>query len=190
MQHLYFKLYSLCPKKTLRCSGQSPVKQQNQKMSSNFLKNRFFLMKLGQNVHFIDRNLVALPFLDFLQNFPIRQKQLHFLVNFDCKVSIGKSNSTAMYLSLMGEGFIGGIHPPFTIFFYFRLRSLRYEKYFLQKLSKLSQASMVKFFHFSDEWEVVSVASQREGVYTPHKSRGIFYRHIDHGKQVKHFVWT
>ena len=26
-------------------------------------------------------------------------------------------------------------------------------------LSKLSQASMVKIFHFSDEWKVVSVAS-------------------------------
>ena len=146
MQHLQFQFYNLFRKKTLRCSGQSPVKQQNQKMSSNFLKNRFFLMKLGQNVHFIDRNLVALPFLDFLQNFPIRQKQLHFLVNFDCKVSIGKSNSTAMYLSLMGEGFIGGIHPPFTIFFYFRLRSLRYEKYFLQVLSNYVRHPWLKFF--------------------------------------------
>ena len=81
----------------------------------------------------------------------------------------------------MGEGFIGGCTPPFTIFFDFRLRSLRYEKDFLQVLSKLSQASMVKIFHFSDEWKVVSVAAQR-GVYTPHKSRGVFYRHIDHGK--------
>ena len=38
---------------------------------------------------------------------------------------------------------------------------------------------MVKIFHFSDEWKVVSVAPQREGVtprgvYTPHKSRGVF----------------
>ena len=146
MQHLQFQFYNLFRKKTLRCFGQSPVRQQNQKMSSNFLKNRFFLMKLGQNVHFIDRNLVALPFLDFLQNFPIRQKQLHFLVNFDCKVSIGKSNSTAMYLSLMGEGFIGGIHPPFTILFYFRLRSLRYEKYFLQVLSNYVRHPWLKFF--------------------------------------------
>ena len=29
-------------------------------------------------------------------------------------------------LDLMGEGFMGGgVHPPFTIFFDFRLRSLR-----------------------------------------------------------------
>ena len=48
----------------------------------------------------------------------------------------------------------GGVPlPPFTIFFYFWLRSLRYEKDFLQVLSKLSQASMVKIFHFSDEWK-------------------------------------
>ena len=52
---------------------------------------------------------------------------------------------------------MGGCTPPFTIFFYFRLRSLRYEKDFLPVLSKLSQASMVKIFHFSDEWKMVSV---------------------------------
>ena len=71
-------------------------------------------------------------------------------------------------ICLMGEGFMGGVYPPppFTIFFDFRLRSLRYEKDFLQVLPKLSQASMVKIFHFSDEWKVVSVAPQR-GVYTP-----------------------
>ena len=63
---------------------------------------------------------------------------------------------------------MGGVHPPFTIFFDFRLHSLRYEKYFFPLLSKLSQASMVKIFHFSDEWKVVSVAPQR-GVYTPPK---------------------
>ena len=57
--------------------------------------------------------------------------------------------------------------PPFTIFFDFRLRSLRYEKDFLQVLSKLSQASMVKIFHFSDEWKVVSVAPQRGGCTPP-----------------------
>ena len=67
---------------------------------------------------------------------------------------------------------MGGCTPPFTIFFDFRLRSLRYEKDFLPVLSKLSQASMVKIFHFSDEWKVVSVAPQR-GVYTPIKSRGV-----------------
>ena len=69
---------------------------------------------------------------------------------------------------LMGEGFMGGVYtPPFTIFFDFRLRSLRYEKDFLPVLSKLSQASMVKIFHFSDEWKVVSVAPQRGGVHPP-----------------------
>ena len=68
---------------------------------------------------------------------------------------------------------MGGCTPPFTIFFDFRLRSLRYEKDFLQVLSKLSQASMIKIFHFSDKWKVVSVA--------PQKSRGVFFRHIGHG---------
>ena len=69
--------------------------------------------------------------------------------------------------SLMGEGFMGGVHPPFTISFDFRLRSLRYEKDFLPVLSKLSQASMVKIFHFSDVWKVVSVVPQRGGVHPP-----------------------
>jgi len=32
---------------------------------------------------------------------------------------------------------------------------------------------MVKIFHFSDEWKVVSVAPRR-GVYIPHKSRSVF----------------
>ena len=58
----------------------------------------------------------------------------------------------------------GGVHPPFTIFFDFRLRSLRYEKDFLQVLSKLSQASMFRIFHFPDKWKVVSVAPKREDV--------------------------
>ena len=70
--------------------------------------------------------------------------------------------------SLMGEGFMGGCTPPpFPIIFDFRLRSLRYEKDFLPVLSKLSQASMVKIFHFSDERKVISVAPQRGGGYTP-----------------------
>ena len=69
-------------------------------------------------------------------------------------------------LFLMGEGFIRGLYTPFTILFDFWLRSLRYEKDFLPVSSKLSQASMVKIFHFSDKWKVVYVAPQR-GVYTP-----------------------
>ena len=77
----------------------------------------------------------------------------------------------------MGEGFMGGCTPPFTIFFDFRLRSLRYEKDFLPVLSKLSQASMVKIFHFSDEWKVVSVAPQRGGVHPPINLE-VFFTHI------------
>ena len=80
--------------------------------------------------------------------------------------------------NLMGEGFMGGVYtPPFTIFFDFRLRSLRYEKDFLPVLSKLSQASMVKIFHFSDEWKVVSVAPQRGGVHPPINLE-VFFTHI------------
>ena len=61
---------------------------------------------------------------------------------------------------------MGGVHP-FCDFFYVWLRSWRYEKDFLQVLSKLSQASLVKIFHFSDEYKVVSVAPQKGGVHPP-----------------------
>ena len=71
---------------------------------------------------------------------------------------------------------MGGVQLPFTIIFDFLLRSSRYEKYFLQVLSKLSQASMVRFFfYFSDELKVVSVAPQG-GCTHPHKSRGVFFQ--------------
>ena len=59
---------------------------------------------------------------------------------------------------------MGGV-PPFTLFFltsFFKIRTS-----FLQVLSKLSQASKVKIFHFSDEWKVVPVAPQRGGGVHP-----------------------
>ena len=62
-------------------------------MSSNFVKNRFFLMKFGQNVHFNDRNVLKLPFLNFFQNFPIFPdfpRKLQFWINFSLKFLIGK----------------------------------------------------------------------------------------------------
>ena len=40
-------------------------------MSSNFPKNHYFFMKLGQNVYFNDRNIIVLPFFIFFGNFPI-----------------------------------------------------------------------------------------------------------------------
>ena len=40
-------------------------------MSSNFPKNHYFFMKLGQNVYFDDRNMIVLPFFSFFENFPI-----------------------------------------------------------------------------------------------------------------------
>ena len=43
--------------------------------------------------------------------------------------------------------------------------------------SKLSQASVVKIFRFSDEWKVVSVAPQREGVHPPINLE-VFFTHI------------
>ena len=70
---------------------------------------------------------------------------------------------------------------PFKNFIDFWLRSLRYEKDFSPVSSKLSQVSMVKIFHFSDEWKVVSVTLKGRGVY-PNTSRGVFFRHIGHGK--------
>ena len=61
---------------------------------------------------------------------------------------------------------------PFPNFFDFRLRSSRYEKDVLPVSSKLSQASLVEIFYFSDKWKVVSVAPQRGGGVN--KSRGVF----------------
>ena len=63
-----------------------------------------------------------------------------------------------------GRRIYGGVYTLFTIFFEFRLRSARYEKDFLPVLSKSSQASMVRILSFF-----------------PHKSKGVFFRHISHG---------
>ena len=52
---------------------------------------------------------------------------------------------------LIGEGFMGGYTPLYD-FLYFGLRFLRYEKDFLQVLSKLSQASIVKIFQMNGRW--------------------------------------
>ena len=46
----------------------------------------------------------------------------------------------------------------FTNFSDFWLSSARYEEDSLQVLSNLSHAYLIKIFHFSDEWKVVSVA--------------------------------
>ena len=39
-------------------------------MSSNFLKNHFFLIRFGQNVHFKDRKLFKLSMFNFFRNCP------------------------------------------------------------------------------------------------------------------------
>ena len=80
---------------------------------------------------------------------------------------------------LMGEGYMRGVYTPFTIFY--NSYSSRNEKDFLLVLLKLSQASIVKIFHFSDEQKVVSVVPKR-GCTPPHKSRSVFFKHIGHGK--------
>ena len=54
-------------------------------------------------------------------------------------------------------------------------------KYLLMGEGFMGGVSMVKIFHFSGEWKVVSVAPQRGGVHPAHKSRGVFYTHIGHG---------
>ena len=60
----------------------------------------------------------------------------------------------AWWIIIHGRRIYGGVHPTFTIFVDFWLRSSRYEKDFLQVLLKLSQASMFKFFIFqtSGRW--------------------------------------
>ena len=87
---------------------------------------------------------------------------------------------------------MGGCTPPsFSIFFDFRLRSLRYEKDFLPVLSKLSQASMIKIFHSSDEWKVVSVAHQRGGGVHPPINLEVFFTHIlATATKLNTFAWT
>ena len=87
-----------------------------------------------------------------------------FLPNVSNKIMY--MNSPVSMNPLMGV-FMGGCTPPFTNFFDLWLRSSRCGKDFLPVLSKLSQASMVKIFHFSDEWKVVSVAPQRGGCTPP-----------------------
>ena len=46
-------------------SGLSPIKWYNHEMSSNFVKNHYFFMKLGKNVYFNDRKMIILPFFLF-----------------------------------------------------------------------------------------------------------------------------
>ena len=58
---------------------------------------------------------------------------------------------TFVVLFLNGRRIYGGVYT-FTICFDFWLCSLRYENDFLQVLSKLSQASMVKIFQISGRW--------------------------------------
>ena len=72
-----------------------------------------------------------------------------------------------------GRRIYWGCTHPFTYFFDFRLCSSRYEKDYLQVLPKLCQAPLIRIFHFSDRWKVVSVAPQR-GVYNPHTSWAVF----------------
>ena len=54
--------------------------------------------------------------------------------------------------ALNGRVIYGGVHPLYDFLF---ICDFVHEKDFLQVLSKLSQASIVKVFHFSDEWKVV-----------------------------------
>ena len=61
-----------------------------------------------------------------------------------------RASSAANWYLFNGRRIYGGCTPPFKNFFDLWLRSSRYEKYFLPVLSKLSQASLVKIFHFSD----------------------------------------
>ena len=63
----------------------------------------------------------------------------------------------------MRDGFIGGVHPLYDNFLYFLAHSLIQVKYFLPLLSILSQLSLFKIFHLSEEWKVVSLTPQVEG---------------------------
>ena len=61
------------------------------------------------------------------------------------------------------------------------------KKIFCKCLSKLSQASVLKMFHFSDQWKEVSMAPQR-GCTMPLYSEVFFQTFWQ--RQVKHFTWT
>jgi len=75
----------------------------------------------------------------------------------------------------------GGVHPPFTIFFDFRLRSLRYEKDFCQCYQNYLRHLWLKFFIFQMSGRWFPWHPKGGGVHPPHKSRGVFYTHIGHG---------
>ena len=64
-------------------------------------------------------------------------------------------------------------------FFYFWLCSSRFAKYFLPVLSNFFKESFVKIFHMNGRW---FQWHPKEGVYDPHNSWGVFFRHVDHGK--------
>ena len=55
---------------------------------------------------------------------------------------------------------MGGVHPTLRTFLIF-LSFFEIRKNILSVLSKLSEASFVNIFYFSNEWKVVFVAAQR-----------------------------
>ena len=74
---------------------------------------------------------------------------------------------------LMGEGFMGRVctPPPLYELFPFLTSLLKIRKFYLQVLSKLSQASIVKIFQISGRWFPWNTKGE---VYTAPKSRGVF----------------
>ena len=67
----------------------------------------------------------------------------------------------------MKEEFVGAVYNRVK-YLYIRV------KFFLPVLSKLSQTSLVKNVHLSNEWKVVSVAHQRGVYHTPINTEVIF----------------
>ena len=68
------------------------------------------------------------------------------------------------------------VHPPLRAFFISYFFS-RYKKDFLPVPSKLSQASVVRIFYFSDKWKAVSVAP-KEGCTPPPINPEVFFSDI------------
>ena len=81
-----------------------------------------------------------------------------------------------IYNPLMGEGFMGGC----TIFFSFLTSFFKIRKRFFESIKITSGIYDRKFFIFqmSERW---FPWHPKGGCTSPHKSRGVFYKHVGHG---------
>ena len=112
----------------------------------------------------ISRTLLGLPVYQskklFQNLFP------HWFRPPPCLLIFKNSDTRPFPPFINGRRIYGGVQPLYDLFLFLTLL-FKIRKRFLPVLSKLSQATMVKKFYFSDPWKVVSVAPQRGGEHPP-----------------------